>query len=81
MAASSIEYNYKVILLGGVGVGKTALFNRIKLDEFHENVGTAPSTIGSDVYRFSTTIGDDKVNVSYVWHKLVYSGFTFIRAY
>jgi len=65
MAASSIEYNYKVILLGGVGVGKTSLFNRIKTDEFQENAtGTARSTVGSDVYNYSTTIGEDQLNVS-----------------
>ena len=62
MSTTGFEYRYKVILLGDVGVGKTSLFNRIKLDEFKEN----PSTIGSDVYKYSTKVGDDDVTVSCV---------------
>ena len=66
MAASSIvEYNYKIIMLGGVGVGKTSLFHRIKTDEFLEDVvGSSRSTVGSDVYQYSATIGEDRLNVS-----------------
>ena len=70
MAASSIaEYNYKIIMLGGVGVGKTSLFHRIKTDKFLEDVvGSSRSTVGSDVYQYSTTIGEDRLNVSCIYY-------------
>lgn len=56
------QYEYKIILLGEAGVGKTSIFNRIKTGRF----SAVQTTIqGTDLYVYSTTVGDDSLNVSY----------------
>lgn len=57
------QYYYKIVLLGDAGVGKTSLFNRIKSGRFIET----PTTVGgqgADQYMYTTTIGEDSLNVS-----------------
>jgi len=58
--ATREQYEYKIILLGEAGVGKTSLFNRIKTGRFHDG----QSTQGADRHTYTTTIGDDTINVS-----------------
>jgi len=58
--ATREQYEYKVILLGEAGVGKTSLFNRIKTGRFHDG----QSTQGADRHTYTTQIGDDTINVS-----------------
>ena len=57
------QYYYKIVLLGDIGVGKTSLFNRIKTDRFVQVSATIGQ--GADQYTYTTTIGDDSLNVSY----------------
>ena len=61
MAAQQFEY--KIILLGEAGVGKTSLFTRIKTGRFSATQATV-GTPGTDVYAYQTNIGDDPLNVS-----------------
>ena len=56
------KFNYKIILLGDVGVGKTSLFNRIRTGEFIEDYDSGTSYYDNIYY--TTTVGDDEVNVS-----------------
>jgi len=58
--AAQQQYDYKIILLGDAGVGKTSLFNRIKTGRFYEG----ETTQGVDRYTYATTVGDDTLNVS-----------------
>ena len=60
------QYYYKIVLLGDVGVGKTSLFNRIKTGRFVQVPATTVGQ-GADQYTYSTTIGDDSLNVSYTY--------------
>lgn len=54
--------NYKVILLGEAGVGKTSLFNRIKTGKFSDTQSS--STGVCDCYQHLTTVDKDKIVVS-----------------
>ena len=56
------QYEYKIILLGEAGVGKTSLFNRIKTNRFS---AVQPTVQGTDLHVYTTTVGDDLLNVSY----------------
>ena len=58
------QYEYKIILLGEAGVGKTSLFTRIKTGRFN-TVQTTIGTQGTDVHVHYTSVGDDPINVSY----------------
>lgn len=58
-------YEYKIILLGEAGVGKTSLFTRIKTGRFNPDQTTDIGTEGTDVHIFLTTVGDDSLRVSY----------------
>ena len=58
-------YKYKIILLGAVGVGKTAIFNRLRTGRF---ISGARLTQGVDAYTFKTTVGKDRINVSIVYY-------------
>ena len=58
------QYEYKIILLGEAGVGKTSLFTRIKTGRFN-TVQTTIGTQGTDIYTHQTNVGDDSLNVSY----------------
>lgn len=63
--AVSQQYYYKIVLLGDAGVGKTSLFGRIKTGRFNQTETTV-GTGGADQCKYTTTIGDDSINVSYV---------------
>lgn len=56
------QYDYKIILLGDAGVGKTSLFYRIKTGRFCD----VRSTQGTDRYTYSTSVGDDLLSVSFM---------------
>lgn len=56
------EYKYKIVLLGAVGVGKTSIFNRLKTGKFTPNA--TEGTMGTDVYNYTTKVGDDSIHVS-----------------
>ena len=58
-------YEYKVILLGEAGVGKTSLFTRIKTGRFNPDQTTDIGTQGTDVHVYHTSVGDDFLSVSY----------------
>ena len=62
MAAQQFEY--KIILLGEAGVGKTSLFTRIKTGRFNTAQATI-GTAGTDVYSYQTNFGEDPLKVSY----------------
>ena len=65
------DYRYKAIILGKVGVGKTSLFIRIRDDKFVE--ASAQSTVGgTDVFTYTTTVGEDRVTVSVPFFMLVH---------
>ena len=57
------QYEYKIILLGEAGVGKTSLFNRIKTGRFSQSPPSV-GTQGTDLYVYTTTVGDDSLKVS-----------------
>ena len=63
MAAQQFEY--KIILLGEAGVGKTSIFTRIKTGRFNPDETTDFGTQGTDVHVFLTTVGDDSLSVSF----------------
>ena len=68
------DYRYKVIILGKVGVGKTSLFIRIRDDKFIET--SAQSTVGgTDVFTYTTTVGEDRVTVSALFFIFVHVAF------
>ena len=56
------EFKYKIVLLGAVGVGKTSIFNRIKQGKFMQNA--SEQTHGADVYNYTRTVGNDRIQVS-----------------
>jgi len=60
---ATLQYKYKVILLGDAGVGKTSLFNRIKYGKFYA-YGVRSATQGADVYDYTTTVGNDSLKVN-----------------
>ena len=59
------QYEYKIILLGEAGVGKTSLFTRLKTGRFDAVQRATIGAQGTDVYVYLTTVGDDSLNVSY----------------
>ena len=59
------HYSYKIVLLGEIGVGKTAIFNRIKTGRFIDRA--APEIAGkrADQYTYNTYIDENSLTVSH----------------
>ena len=60
------DFRYKIIILGKVGVGKTSLFIRIRDNKFVET-SSQPTIGGTDVFTYTTTVGEDRVTVSVLY--------------
>ena len=56
-------YNFKIILIGSSGVGKTTLVNRFITDQYEENY---IPTLGVNIMVKAITIGSNKIRLS-IW--------------
>lgn len=69
MAEGKQKTEYKIILLGDPGVGKTTFFLRVRDQEFVDTELRPSASIGIEDLAYDYTLGDTQMTVSslYIW--------------
>ena len=62
MMAATVQY--KVVLIGNAGVGKSSFFQRLRLGENFDPSKMDPVTLGLDCFEYKCTVGSTSVKVS-----------------
>lgn len=60
----AVAAQYKIVLIGNAGVGKSSFFQRLRLGQNFDPVKMDAVTLGLDCFDYMCTVGNASVKVS-----------------